>query len=70
MVVPTLLMKSCVGELEGRIEAQVPRRRETPKMFIVVSNDFEMNYNVYPMYLQNGSMKPVILIFYKSVSIT
>lgn len=63
-------MKSSLGELEGRIEVQVPRRRETPKMFTVVSNDFEINYNVYPTYLQNDSMKPVILTFYKSISIT
>lgn len=28
-------------------------------MFTVVSSDFEINYNIYPTYLQNDSMKPV-----------
>lgn len=74
MVAPTLPVKSGLGEKVRGTEVTVPRRRhalwQTKTMFTAINNDFEINYDLYYTYLQNGSMKLMIQIFSKSIYVT
>lgn len=63
MVAPTLPMKPGLGEWEGELKHNFPEEGRPPKMCTVVSNDFEINDNVYPTYSQNDSMKLILTIF-------
>lgn len=58
------------GGWGGSSQKRYALSRHTRKMFTEVNSDFEINYNVYATYLQNDSMKLIIVIvfyFYKIV---